>query len=171
MNIIMGIDASTKCTGYSIFKDKELIAYGKIPIIDTDNNWRHNILYMVNELNKLMNKYNVDTIAVETPVKTIKNVETLQMLFTLNGAILSLANFRNISFIPVEVNGWRKSLGLLKDIPRDVKDKRSILKERSIKMANELYGLDLVWKSRTSKFNDDDISDAILIAYSVILLT
>lgn len=167
----MGIDASTKCTGYSIFKNKELISYGKIPITDECDDWRHRILYMVNELDKLIIKYNVDTIIVETPVKTIKNVETLQLLFTLNGAILGLANARNISFIPIEVNGWRKSLGLLKDIPKDLKDKRSILKERSINMANEIYDLDLVWKSASSKFNDDDISDAILIAHSVISLT
>ena len=35
-------------------------------------------------------------------------------------------------------------------------------------LANKLYDLDLIWKSKTSKDNDDDISDAILIAHTVI---
>jgi hypothetical protein len=59
-------------------------------------------------------------------------------------------------------------MGILDDIPKDVKDKRSIYKERSVKLANELYNLDLTWKSKSSKENDDDISDAILIAHTVI---
>ena len=48
------------------------------------------------------------------------------------------------------------------------KDKRIILKERSVNLANNLYDLNLVWKSKASKDNDDDISDAILIAHTVI---
>jgi hypothetical protein len=35
-------------------------------------------------------------------------------------------------------------------------------------LANELYNLDLIWKSKASKDNDDDVSDAILIAHTVI---
>ena len=35
-------------------------------------------------------------------------------------------------------------------------------------LANELYNLDLTWKSKASKDNDDDVSDAILIAHTVI---
>lgn len=162
----MGIDASTKCTGYSIFKDKELISYGKIPSLE-DDNWRLRVTYMVDELEKLINQYHVNTVVVETPIKTIKNVNTLQLLFTLNGAILGMTHIKGINFIPIEVNGWRKKLGLLKDIPRDAKDKKAILKERSVKMANDIYGLNLIWKSPSSKFNDDDISDAILLVNSV----
>lgn len=171
MNIVMGIDASTKCTGYSIFKGKELITYGKIPVREDIEDWRHRILFMFDELEKLIDEYNVDTMVVETPVKCGgKSMVTMQILFTLNGVLLELAHLKNISFVPIEVNGWRKALGLSKDIPKSIKDQRPILKERSIKLANKLYNLDLVWKSPTSKFNDDDISDAILIAHSVISL-
>jgi hypothetical protein len=86
----------------------------------------------------------------------------------LHGAILGVASALHIKFTPISVSTWRKYMGLLDDIPRDIKDKRSIYKERSIKLANQLYDLDLMWKSKTSKKNDDDISDAILIAHTVI---
>ena len=38
----------------------------------------------------------------------------------------------------------------------------------SVDYANDLFGLDLVYKSPSSKFNDDDIADALNIAWSKI---
>lgn len=162
--ITLGIDASTKCTGYAVFRDKELIDYGKVSS-DKDN-WRERVVFMMSEIAKLAKEYNANEIVAEVPVKTLANVNTLEQLFSLHGAILGITAVLHVKFIPIEVNSWRKKLGLLKDIPKNTKDKRAILKERSIKMANELYGLELLWKSASSKFNDDDISDAILIAHS-----
>lgn len=170
MSIIMGLDASTKCSGWCIFQDNKLITYGKIIPEDLNWDWRKRVIYMMSEVAKLIKEYKVDTIVKEKPLRSLANVNTLEQLFCLDGAILGLSAALHVLFIPVEVNGWRKTLGILKDMPKDVKDKRSILKERSIKLANELYNLDLIWKSPTSKFNDDDISDAILIAHSVISL-
>jgi hypothetical protein len=43
------------------------------------------------------------------------------------------------------------------------------MKKRSIEMANQEFGLNLKWFSKSSKKNEDDISDAILIAYSQII--
>lgn len=160
----LGIDASTKCTGYAVFRDKELIDYGKVSS-DKDN-WRERVVFMMSEIAKLAKEYDANEIVAEVPVKTLANVNTLEQLFSLHGAILGITAVLRVKFIPIEVNSWRKKLGLLKDIPKNTKDKRAILKERSIKMANELYGLELLWKSASSKFNDDDISDAILIAHS-----
>lgn len=168
MDKIIGIDASTKCTGYAIFDGNKLIKYGKISKDFDDDNWRNRIIYMCVEISKLIKQYNIDTMVIEKPVKTIANVNTLEELFTLHGAMMMLANIMKINFVPIDVNQWRKKIEILKDIPKDVKNKRAILKERSVKMANEIYGLDLIWKSPTSKYNDDDISDAILLAHSVI---
>lgn len=165
--IRMGLDGSTKCSGWCIFDDDKLLYYGKINA-DKDSEWRERVVYMMKEVAVLIREYNVEELCVENPVKTIANVNTLEQLFSLHGAILGVASALHIKFTPVNVNTWRKELDLLKDIPKDTKDKRSILKERSVKLANELYNLDLTWKSKTSKENDDDISDAILIAHTVI---
>ena len=165
--IRMGLDGSTKCSGWCIFDDEELLHYGKINA-DKDLEWRERVVYMMKEVASLIHEHHVKELCVELPVKTIKNVNTLEQLFSLHGAILGVASALHIKFTPVNVNTWRKELGLLTDIPKDTKDKRSILKERSVCLANELYDLDLVWKSKSSKDNDDDISDAILIAHTVI---
>lgn len=163
----LGIDASTKCTGYAIFEDGELIKYGKVSS-DANDNWRERVVFMMKEVAHIAKDFCVDQIVAEVPVKTLANVNTLEQLFSLHGALLGISAVLHIKFIPMDVNAWRKNIGILKDIPKSTKDKRAILKERSIKMANELYGLDLVWKSAGSKFNDDDISDAILIAHTYI---
>lgn len=166
--IRMGLDASTKSSGWCIFNDDELIEYGKISPDDDSLTWRERIVWMMHQIALIIKKYDVKELIAETPVKTTKNVNTLEQLFSLHGAILGIATVLHINFVPVDVNQWRKSLGLLKDIPKNSADKRAILKKRSIEMANNLYDLNLVWKSNSSKFNDDDISDSILIATVII---
>lgn len=165
--ITIGIDASTNKTGYAIFENNELYKYGAIEIDDKNKPWRERVIYMINQLAFFINKYKVEQICVEVPVKTLANVNTLEQLFSLHGAILGMGSALNCKIIPVEVAEWRKELGIAKGIEKG-KDHRAVLKERSIKLANQLYGLNLVWKSPSSKFNEDDISDAILITHSVL---
>lgn len=165
--IRMGLDGSTKCSGWCVFNNEDLLCYGKI-IANKDLEWRERVVYMMKEVASLIREHHVQELCVELPVKTIANVNTLEQLFSLHGAILGVASALHIKFTPVNVNTWRKELGLLKDIPKGTKDKRSILKERSVMLANELYNLNLTWKSKASKDNDDDVSDAILIAHTVI---
>lgn len=166
--IRMGLDGSTKSSGWCIFNDDKLIHYDKISITDKNLTWRERIVIMMREVAKIIKKYNVEEICVEVPVKTIANVNTLEQLFSLHGAILGVASAFHIKFIPVEVSTWRSKVGISEGIPKNVKDKRSILKERSVELANKLYDIDLKWVSKSSKYNDDDISDAILIAHTVI---
>ena len=166
--IRMGLDGSTKSSGWCIFDDEKLITYGKIVADEKEDNWRKRVVFMMRKIAKLIQYYEVEELCVELPVKTLVNVNTLEQLFSLHGAILGVASALHIKFTPISVSTWRKYMGLLDDIPRDIKDKRSIYKERSVKLANQLYDLDLMWKSKTSKKNDDDISDAILIAHTVI---
>ena len=49
--------------------------------------------------------------------------------------------------------------------------KREEMKQKSIELVNKEFGLDLKWISKSSKFNQDDISDSILIAYSYFINT
>lgn len=166
----MGIDASTKCTGYCIFEDKKLITYGKLsPTNSKDMTWRERVIWMMKHVSDIIQNHHIQQICLEVPIKTLQNVVTLEQLFTLQGAILGISIANNAQVVTVEVNQWRKELGISKGIVKDnKKNSRAILKQRSIELANELYDLDLVWKSTSSKFNDDDISDAILICHSVI---
>lgn len=166
--IRMGLDGSTKSSGWCIFNDDKLVCYDKIVITDTELTWRERIVIMMKEVSYIAVRYHVEELCVEIPVKSLANVNTLEQLFSLHGAMLGVASALHIKFTPVNVATWRSFTGISEDIPSKTKDKRSILKERSIKLANKLYDLDLEWRSKGSKFNDDDISDAILIAHTVI---
>lgn len=165
--IRMGIDASTRCTGYCIFKNDKLLSYDKIEIKDGTIDWRDRVVWMMEHLSIIAQQEKVEEVCVEVPIKTIKNVNTLEQLFSLHGALMGMAATLHIDITPVEVNQWRKDLNLLTGISKD-EDKRAVLKKRSIDLANSLYGLELVYKSAGSKFNDDDISDAILICHTII---
>lgn len=164
----MGLDGSTKSSGWCIFDDDKLIHYDKIVITDKDLKWRERIVIMMQKVATIAQRYNVEEICVEIPVKSLANVNTLEQLFSLHGAILGMASALHIKFTPIDVATWRSYTGISEGIPRKEKNKRFILKERSVKLANELYNLDLKWILKTSKLNDDDISDAILIAHTVI---
>lgn len=166
--IRMGLDGSTKSSGWCIFNNDELITYGKITVQDKDMDWRDRVVFMMRKVAKLIQYYEVEELCVELPVKTLANVNTLEQLFSLHGAILGVASALHIKFTPISVATWRTFVGILDNIPRNKKDKRSIYKERSVNLVNELYGLDLQWKSKSSKENDDDISDAILIVHTII---
>ena len=48
-------------------------------------------------------------------------------------------------------------------------EKGHILKQKAVQTVNEEFGLNLKWVSPKSKLNEDDIAEAILIAYSQIL--
>lgn len=166
--IRMGLDGSTKSSGWCIFDDEKLVTYGKIVVEDKEIDWRSRVVYMMRKVAKLIQYYDVEELCVELPVQSLKNVNTLEQLFSLHGAILGVASALHIKFTPVHVNTWRTFMGILDDVPKDTKDKRSLYKERSVKLTNQLYDLDLTWKSASSTKNDDDISDAILIAHTVI---
>ena len=45
---------------------------------------------------------------------------------------------------------------------------RDVLKEKAVRMANEIFGLDLVWVKPNSTKNMDDIAEAILIGWAVV---
>ena len=164
--IRMGIDASTHITGYCVFDDDVLKTYGKIKAEETLS-WRERIVFMMQELAQLVQEYNPEELCLEVPIKTIKNVNTLEQLFSLHGALIGMAATLHVRVIPVEVSSWRKQLGMLSHEDRNTV-KRNALKEKSVKMANQLYNLDLVYKSPNSKYNDDDISDSILICHTII---
>lgn len=53
-----------------------------------------------------------------------------------------------------------------KKLHRDQINDRALLKERAIKMANDVFGTNLQYISKYSKKNQDDIAEAILIGYS-----
>jgi Holliday junction resolvasome RuvABC endonuclease subunit len=160
--IVMGIDASTSSTGWSIFEDDKLITYGVIKSKGED--WRERLIRQGPKLTEIIKKYNPEKIIIEdVPLKS-SNSKILVILGAVQGFIYGIISAFEIPVQFVLPNEWRSPLCLYDGTREGTKRKE--LKKKSIEKANQLFGLNLNWVSPSSSKNDDDVSDAILIVYS-----
>ncbi|MBQ0088561.1 MAG: hypothetical protein KBT27_04435 [Prevotellaceae bacterium] len=158
----ISIDASSSCIGWSIFDDDELVDYGKLTPNNECNGYREKIIDLIPQLHKIMKQYMPTMAYVEdVPLSASGGIKTAIILGAVQGAILGITSSHNIKTHFISVATWRKNIGLF-DGTKEGKE-RAVLKQHSVEKANELFGLDLVYKSPSSKFNDDDISDSILL--------
>lgn len=162
--IVMGLDASTTSTGWGIFDDKELKAYGVIKPDGED--WRERIVNQAPQLVEIISKYKPEKIYMEdVPLKS-KFPKVLVQLGAVQGFIYGVTASLNVPVVFLGPSEWRSPMGLFDGTREGTK--RAEMKRKSVEKANELFGLNLVWKSACSIKNDDDIADAILVAYSQI---
>lgn len=167
-DVILGLDASSASTGFSIFDNKGLAAYG---IIKPDgNDWRERLVHQAPQLKEIIEKYHPTQIIMEdVPLNGKGGLKILVVLGAVQGMILGLASSYGIPIKFVTPNEWRSKVGLFTGNRDDTK--RDEMKKKSVEFVNQEFGLKLKWISKSSKFNEDDISDSILIAYSQILNT
>lgn len=165
--IYMSIDASTTCCGWSIFDEDDLLDYGKITPTDPDAHWRVRITDIIPQINKLVKKYKPSQVYCEdVPLMAKRGKATLVTLGAMQGALLSLFANWNIPIEFIGVSTWRKNIGLFDGTEKG--KERDEMKVKSIKKANELFGIDLALTfTRTGKYNpkksDDDIADSIMV--------
>lgn len=161
----MGLDLSTTSTGYSVFDGVNLLDYGVIKC--SESNWRDRLLHQSDELTKILTKYKPKIIYIEdVPLNLSGGAKIVMVLGAMQGIVYGIGASLGIQMEFVQPSAWRAPIGLY-DGTRQGK-KRAELKRKSVEKANELFGLDLIYKSPSSKFNCDDISDAILLCYSKI---
>lgn len=162
--IIIGIDASTTSSGWSVFQDKRLIAHGCIKPKSKD--WRDRIMEESVFFMKLIQEYSPDVICAEAmPLKP--GSHTLETLGAVHGMLLCLCAGYKIKPVFLLPSKWRKAVGLYDGTREGLK--REVLKEKAIIMANEIFGLELKWYGSKSKKSEDDEAEALLIAYSQII--
>lgn len=160
-NYILGLDCSTKATGWCII-DKttfDLIDYGCIKVdTNKEKDIIKRILIMTKEISKVMDKYNPSQIIEEDVTPSIQNSMTVKGLATLKGTMLGLAFAKNIDVDFILPNVWQSALGILKS--------KGSTKEQSINWVNDKYDKQFIFKGENSKFNDDDTTDSIgLVSY------
>ena len=166
--VILGLDASSASTGFSIFDNKGLAAYGIIK--PKGNDWRERLVHQAPQLKEIIEKYHPTQIIMEdVPLNGKGGLKILVVLGAVQGMILGLASSYGIPIKFVTPNEWRSKVGLFTGNRDDTK--RDEMKKKSVEFVNQEFGLKLKWISKSSKFNEDDISDSILIAYSQILNT
>lgn len=161
---ILSLDASTSSSGWSIFDGKKLISYGCIK--SNKKEWRHRIADMVDEIDKIIKQDGeIERIYVEDVPLMSANPQTLKMLCCLQGALLGVAIGNKIYIEFLMPSAWRKPCGLFDGTKSGTT--RAEMKRKSIELANKTFGLNLIYKAPTSKFNQDDESDSINLGASV----
>jgi Holliday junction resolvasome RuvABC endonuclease subunit len=179
---ILGLDLSTN-TGYALITDGSLDRYGTITAkIDNFNvnnrpetakEYPFNILNAANEMAAqvitVVLETQPDYIWIENTVRG-KNRNTQRALEWIHKAVLEKLIEHNYSskFSYIDPSQWRKKVGLVlskedkknnSDVTKKKKRGRITRKHLAVNMVNELY-------NKEFKIKDNDICDAILVAYS-----
>lgn len=164
----MGIDASTSCIGWSIFINDELVKYGKITAPKDCDGWRERVQQLIPSLQAIIDKYHPSKMIVEDVPLINKQMITLVQLGAVQGMLLSICEHNDIEVEFINVNTWRKNIGI-----SDGDKNRDNKKIRSIEKANELFGLELPCVfTKFGNYNSiksaDDEADAILVYASTL---
>lgn len=163
--VYCGIDASTTAVGWSIFNGTDLIDYGCFK--PNGDDWRDRTQQIAPFIKQLLEKYHVDKVILEdVPLMGKRGNKTLVILGAVQGMLLGVTSSMNVPTEFLLPSSWRSPIGLFDGTKAGTR--RDEMKRKSIERANEQFGLELKWVSPCSKKNDDDISDAILVAYSYI---
>ena len=149
MNIV-GIDASTNKTGVAFFQDGKYIEHTLIDLHSIKNPDKR-IPKMMLAICEYLGKYKINKIIMEKSMLK-SNIDTVQKLSNLAGAIMYYAVCNDIEFELVYPTEWRKRIGL----QQSFKIKRDILKEEAIQAVRQEYNLEVT----------DDEAEAILLARS-----
>ena len=183
---------SSHKSGYALFVNKELVDYGAWEMTNAqESDWRKRIAFMANCVGQYCVQHDVDVIYAEDVPPTLENSQTVKVLSALQGMLIaiSILNDIEINFIPVKT--WKQKIGINlasskannackkrikesfgKDATKNLNKVKNWTKawekKLSVDYVNHVFGLDLIYKSPSSKFNNDDIADSINIAWSQI---
>ena len=165
---VLGIDASTSCTGYSIIKyngkNFTLVTYGKIRP-DENLEYLDKCRFIYNKLDEVMTEYSnkVTSIAIEQP-NTSVNMKNTRILCGLHG-ILRFMLWIRYNITPTEIN--------TKTLKKSISGNGDAGKQEVVNAVNKLFKTKFIFTTSQSKANkgtsDDDIADSIGAAYSFII--
>ena len=153
---ILGIDASTKSTGWAVYKDSKLDAYGCITASSTDLFKR--IHKMIDELSQIIVNNNISKIILEEvrpdDIGGRSNLATHRALMWLQGAIAMMVhdNYPKVTIEYLYPSEWRKCCKI--KTGRGVV--RETVKQRDIRFVEETFGVKV----------NDDVADAIGLGYA-----
>lgn len=142
-------------TGYAVFKNEELIKYGKIQSKKNDFKDEDSRLnYMCNIIENIIKEYKVEKIICEDQFTSI-NSKTILSLRKLIGGIMRTADYNNIDVKYYYPSTWRKILNINKGKSNDKK----------LAAYNYLlsYDINVGEFKATGVHKNDDIVDAICI--------
>ena len=189
---ILGLDMASQRSGYSLLVNGNLGDYGIWELTkDDEKDWRKRIAWMADCVGQYCIDNGVREIYVEDVPPMLDNSQTIKVLSALQGMIIAIASLQDINVHFVPVKRWKTQIGINLTATKENNECKQRIKKHfgksatkplntvkgwvkgwekklSVDYANHVFGLDLVYKSPSSKFNQDDIADSINIAWSQI---
>ena len=166
---VMGIDASTNSLAYATVQNDKLIDYGELFFEGKDINAR--LVDVNSKVTANMDKFNVDFIVIEKAVM-VRNIQVLIKMSEFFGAVKSLI-LQNSEVYQIAPMDWQRAIDnptiagkakteWCKEHP-EYKTKSQI--QQGIRKYRKQVTMDWVTKQFGIEVDNDNISDAIAIAY------
>lgn len=167
--ILLSLDTSVSCTGYSIFDVKDnysfsILTYGKIPTEKKEFVYEDGIYYEDDRLNHicdiiedLINEFEVTHICAENQFSG-NNKQGALVLKKLIGGVMRTSKYHSITLDYYLPSQWRKVLG----IKGKNKDEKKLATAELVR--NEL--IDLGNLIQSGKKKNEDIYDSLAIGYA-----
>lgn len=189
---ILSLDMSSKKSGYALFVDGELKDYGLWELDSTiEQDWRQRLAFMANCVSEYCLDKSVDMMYVEDVPPISQNSQTIKVLSALQGMLIAIATQHKVQIEFIPVKAWKSKIGINLTTSKENNVCKKHFKEHygtkanryidklknatkayekklSVDYVNEAFGLDLIYKSPSSKKNQDDIADAICIGASIV---
>ncbi len=113
MRNLLALDQASHTSGWAVFKDGQLEAYGKIEANQDDIGER--LYYIKQEVLKLIQKYDINEIIfedIQLQANVGNNVQTFKVLAEVFGVIYELATELKIKNSAVLAAVWKSKLGI-----------------------------------------------------------
>ena len=109
MSTILALDQSSKITGWSVFKDNKLHAYGKFSL-DDDNIGVRLKKFRI-KIKELIDTYSPDEVVFED-IQEQNNILTFKVLAQVQGVLMELLTSLNIQYSTILAVSWKSTLSI-----------------------------------------------------------
>ena len=136
--IILAFDQATRTSGWSVFRDKDLIAHGTFTF--TDNNLGLRLWKIRQKVEELYKKYLPDKIIyedIQLQQGAVNNVVTFKSLAEVFGIIYEYSTELEVDNEAILAGVWRKGLGI-------AGNRRDIQKSNAKKWVLDNFGIKVV---------------------------
>lgn len=110
---LLALDQASRISGWAVFYDNELKAYGKI--VTEQENVGERLVQIREEVQKLIEKYDIDEVVMEDiqlQSSVGNNVQTFKVLAEVFGVIYETLTELNIKNSAVLASSWKSTLGI-----------------------------------------------------------
>lgn len=110
-NNLLALDQASVTSGYAIFKNQNLVEWGKFTF--NDDNIGERLVKIRNKVNELIEEFEITEVAfedIQLQASTNNNVQTFKVLAEVYGVILELVHSKNIKYSIISSNTWKSTL-------------------------------------------------------------